>query len=411
VGTYREASGIMDKSAIRLLIESGKINTPSYIYDESVLDTHVNRMLKIAGEDIDYCYAMKANPFLVPYMADKIGKIEVCSPGELEICRHYGIPGEKIVFSGVNKTAKDIETAILYGVDIITLESVKHFKLVRDCCLKMDKTVRVMPRLSSGAQFGMSKEELTEIVADRDKYPYLDIVGIHYFTGTQKKKIGKDIEEIELIDGLIKSLKTEYGFECRIFEYGPGLGVPYFEGEDFDSPYEGLEELTSYIRNKKPEYKVVFELGRFFVYSCMDYITTVDDIKRAADTNICIVDGGIHHLNYYGQNMAMRVPLIDKLSLGDNDAVSDCYGIDANDTNWKICGSLCTFADVLVRKVGIGTLNIGDVLIFHNAGAYSITESPALFLSRTMPEIIKVCGDEMVDVIRPHVESYEVNHD
>jgi len=399
----------MDCSKLRSLIESGKVSTPCYIGDLSVLDEHIDRMRDIVGDTIDLVYAMKANPFLVKHLNERIGTIEVCSPGELEICINQCIPTKDIIFSGVNKTKADICRAMEVGVGIITLESVKHFNLVKNYCAEHGTTARVLPRLSSGAQFGMDASELKHIVANRDEYPFLDIVGIHYFTGTQKKKIDKDIEEIEMIDALITELKDEYQFECKLFEYGLGLSVPYFEGEDFDGIYNDLTLLTDYVREKHFPYKVAFELGRFITSSCMTYLTSVDDIKKTESGNICLVDGGIHHLNYYGQNMAMRVPKMDVIRMDREPEADTSIDGESLTGEWKICGSLCTFADVLVRKVELGSLSLGDVLAFNNCGAYSITEAPALFLSRRMPNIYIGSNLDDLQVFRENRQSYEIN--
>lgn len=398
----------MNSSVLREKLEKGIINTPCYVADMQTLDRHIDRMLEIAGDNVELCYAMKANPFLTSHMDDRIHRIEVCSPGELEICIAKGIPASDIIFSGVNKTAENIARALEYGVDVITLESVKHFTLVREYCEKNGCSVKVLIRLSSGAQFGMALSELEKIVANRDKYPCLDIIGIHYFTGTQKKQASKDIEEINLIDELIKSLKATYGYECKLFEYGPGLAVPYFEGEDFEARYDALSELVQYIKELNAGYSVCFELGRFFVAESMQYLTKVEDIKRTADINICLVDGGIHHLNYYGQNMAMRVPRIEVIKMPD-EMVGKTGEIDREDANWKVCGSLCTFADTLVRKVELGKVDMGDVLVFNDAGAYSVTEAPVLFLSRKMPDIYVFENDDDINVIRKDKEAYLVN--
>lgn len=398
----------MNCSVLKEKITDGIVKSPCYVADIKQLNMHIDKMLEIAGDTVELCYAMKANPFLTGYIEKRIHRVEVCSPGELEICIAKGIPGEDIIFSGVNKTEENVKVALEYGVDVITLESVKHFNLVKDFCEKNQIGTKVLIRLSSGAQFGMALEELKAIIRDRDKYPLLDIIGIHYFTGTQKKQVSKDIEEIKFIDELIESLKCEYNYECRLFEYGPGLAVPYFEGEAFDSRYDSLIELVDYIKDLNPEYKVAFELGRFFVAESMQYLTTVEDIKRTADINICLVDGGIHHLNYYGQNMAMRVPRIDLLKM--NEEMTVAIGeIDENDGNWKVCGSLCTFADTLVRKVELGKLALGDVLVFNDAGAYSVTESPVLFLSRRMPDIYICQMDGEIQCIRRNKESYTIN--
>ena len=106
----------MNNTQIRKCLKIGELTTPSYILDMDVLAAHVNEMKTIVGDGAGLCYAMKANPFIVPAMAELVDKIEVCSPGELSICQAYGIPGSKIIFSGVNKTRQDVEAALSYGV-------------------------------------------------------------------------------------------------------------------------------------------------------------------------------------------------------------------------------------------------------------------------------------------------------
>ena len=258
-------------------------------------------------------------------------------------------------------------------------------------------------RLTSGAQFGMEESQIEEIISKREEYPFLKIVGIHYFSGTQKKKIEKDKEELDVINLFLKKLKEQYDYQPELLEYGLGLSVPYFEGEDFNQIYEHLQVMVDYIEKLRLSCKVVFELGRYIVSQTGIYCTTVDDVKKNHENDFCIVDGGIHQLNYYGQNMAMRTPIIKHIK-NDIQEKSD-------KKEWCVCGSLCTFADVLVRKVKFDSLKIGDVLAFYNTGAYSITEAPYLFLSRKMPEIYRYTEAEGFIRIRKGINSCEINRE
>lgn len=402
----------MKKEELKNLIGSGKVITPCYILDKDQLDAHVDKVCDLvkvkAGDKINLCYAMKANAMITDIMAKKVKHIEVCSPGEFEICKALKIPGEKIILSGVNKTAENIRDAVEYGVDIITLESVKHYNLVKDMVKSNGAGVTVLPRLSGGAQFGMSEEEVESVISDSKGVPAIDVIGIHFFTGTQKKNLEKDKEEIDYSVSFINSLKEKYEFTPRLLEYGAGLAVPYFEGDDFDHVYDGFSEITEYIAGLDLEYEVGIELGRFFAFGSMIYLTAIDDLKRVKDTNICIVDGGIHHINYYGQNMAMRVPVID-LFKTDKQQEFIAGKVDYSDSNWKVCGSLCTFADILVRKVTLDKPELGDVLAFYNTGAYSMTESPALFLSRRMPSVYSYSEKEGLSVLRKAMDTCSIN--
>ena len=88
----------------------------------------------------------------------------------------------------------------------------------------------------------------------------------------------------------------------RELEFGPGLGVPYFTKDDFAEDRSLLESFMELFRENRP-YEVTFEMGRYLTASCGYYITKIMDQKRNDAVNVCIVDGGINHVNYYGQNM------------------------------------------------------------------------------------------------------------
>ncbi len=394
----------MNSTQIRECLKNGELTTPSYILDMDVLVSHVKVMETVIGDDAGLCYAMKANPFLVPVMAELVDKIEVCSPGELSICQAYGIPGSKIIFSGVNKTCQDVEAALSYGVAIITVESNKHFRLICEYCKEHHVAADVLFRVTNGSQFGMDAESIEEILAHKDQYDFIHVKGIHYFSGTQKKKFDKLKEELNDLDSFMNHIQETYGLSELTLEYGAGLPVPYFEGEDFDSLYQPLEMMMATIKEKQRNYQIVLELGRFFAFSCGTYLTRVEEVKNNKSSNYVLVDGGIHQLNYYGQNMAMRVPKMELFSMSDMEHACCEEMIDVT-----ICGSLCTMADVLVRKWSGKLPQEDDVFAFNNAGSYSITEAPALFLSRKMPVIYSYTEKCGLEVLRDGQDAYRLN--
>lgn len=379
--------------------------TPAYVFNLDVLTAHIDRIKELTEGHVNLCYAMKANPLLIRTINNHIGKIEVCSPGELAICMKCNIPGAHIIFSGVNKTKRDVEEALNYGVSVITVESKKHFDLIVNHCRHIGKSVHILLRLTSGAQFGMDEELVEYFIKNRNEYPELIIDGIHFFSGTQKKKSEKMEEELQFLHHFIQTMQEKYEYQTMILEYGAGLSVPYFEGEDFTTVYDNLESIIGMTDCLFPKVKVTLELGRFFTWSCGQYFTRVEDVKCNHGHNYAIVDGGIHHLNYYGQNMAMRVPKI-QLHKDSSNTIQDEKD---NTEEWTICGSLCTFADVLIRKWTGKRLSIGDCLVFENTGAYSVTEAPALFLSRRMPVIYEWSEKEGLTCIRDAKESFTLN--
>lgn len=272
------------------------------------------------------------------------------------------------------KEIEDVTEAIEYGVDIATAESILHVELEQEAAKKADKQQGVILRLTSGNQFGMSEADILSILANQAKYPNLDIFGIHYYSGTQKKKrqIDKDFEKL---DAALTRFKEETGFVPKLVEMGPGFPVDYF-----NPPYDETEEATlgenkSTILAFAEKYPLGIEMGRYLAAPCGTYASRVMDIKNNSDTNYIICDGGIHHLKYHGQTMAMQIPEMEVLNTS------------AETKPYCICGSLCTVADVLVREVELPIVSRNDVILFHRCGAYSVTEGSALFLSRKMPEV------------------------
>lgn len=383
--------------------KNGKsIITPSYIFDLDVLGERMGKLRSKIPENMELCYAIKANPFLIMPMDSFVDHFEVCSPGELDICKMLRIKPEKIIFSGLNKRKEEIQDAIEYGVDIITLESVQQYHYVRELVEELDASVKVLPRLSSGAQFGMDADVIEQIIRECAAETQVRVIGIHYFTGTQKKKTEKVLEEAEFLLTYAEQMKDIYGFSAGILEFGAGLAVPYFEGDDFENELDSFEALCRFADTKGRKFSWTLELGRFLCASCGSYITRVVETKYNAGKNFCIVDGGINHVNYYGQNMAMRVPVIEHRK-------KDRYEGEKEEKEWTICGSLCTFADVLVRKKKLTDLREQDVLVFRNIGAYSITEGIYLFLSRKMPAVYFKSKKQGLELVRKPFETSILN--
>lgn len=392
------------------LEELTQLQTPCYVFDEAACVHRAIRIRQEAGKwGGKLCFAIKANPFLIPVLIPVVDKFEVCSPGELEICRKYQVPGGKILFSGVVKTREDMEKALAYPVDVITLESVHHWELLKDALKKglsdeADRCVKVMPRLSSGAQFGMEPSQMEHILMEAADMKNIRVEGIHYFTGTQKK--GKQYEkEIKRALQWMEELEKKFSLEDLILEYGPGLAVPYFDGDDFEQPYGLIENLRDFILAEKPSCRIDIELGRYLAASCGEYVTRIVDVKSADERNYCLVDGGIHQVNYYGSNMAMRTPVIEYVPAGNK---TDSLLLN-QEREYMICGSLCTFADILVRGISLPSPEIGDCLVFENIGAYSVTEGSYLFLSHALPEIYIKQQNGQIRKVRSAQESWLIN--
>ncbi len=379
-------------------IES-KFGTPCYVFDLEKLRNRVRAMRELTEGKYSLCYSIKANPFLIPTLCEELDHLEVCSPGELAICEALHVPGEKIVYSGVSKTPKDIAEAIDYKAGIFTAESIHQLELIQETAEKKDVTVPVLLRLTAGSQFGMSKEDIEYILSHPELYANTEIKGIHYFVGTQRKKIEQQKKELQMLKEWIAELRVKYAIPLEKLEYGPGLGVPLFEGEDFSDTLHPMKEIADALKETAEWSELTVEMGRFIATECGYYLTKVMDTKTSFDTNYAILDGGINHVSYLGAMMGMKHPVIEHLKNTEKDETKD----------WCLCGSLCTTNDILVRKIPFEGLSAGDILVFKNIGAYSITEGIYLFLSRTMPAVVLRNAEGDYRLARDYTETSVLN--
>lgn len=380
-----------------------KYGTPTYFFDLDVLKARIGQIKKKFGSDIGLCYAMKANPFLIKELDAYVDRFEVCSPGEYEICYETGISPDRIIVSGVNKTYASMDRIMELGdgSGIFTVESPEQYEILSRVCQSRRKHIKVLIRLSSGNQFGVDQRTYEKLAGQIAKDEMMELVGMHYYSGTQKK-FGKLERELKEITEYTAHLADGCGIRTAELEYGPGLPVSYFEGDKPDDDEEMLGNLCFMLRDIKVYDKITIELGRFIAAGCGYYATSVVDIKNTDGHNYCIVDGGIHHINYYGQLMGMKRPHMKLLRTdeGENGTA---------ESEWCIFGSLCTVNDVLIKDVRMPSLNFGDCLVFADCGAYSVTEGMALFLSRELPQIVFYSKDGGFKQVRGFVPTYRIN--
>ena len=383
------------------------MRTPSYIFDLNNIKENINTMREIIQDSTLICYAMKANPFVVRYISDKVDRLEVCSPGEYEICIREDVAPDKIVVSGVNKTIESLNRILEYskGKGIYTIESMNHYEILSQCAKDNNYNMDVIIRLTSGNQFGVDKVIFEEIIEKIQSDNKLNLLGLHYYSGTQKKvsKIEKEVKELDEYAGY---LKDKYGLNYLELEYGPGLMVPYFQDSKVQEYEEQLKDLDKVLKNIVNYDKTIVEFGRFLTANSGYYLSRINDIKITDNARYIIVDGGIHQINYYGQVMGMKKPYMGIIDVDENvSSIKD----DEEISKWKICGSLCTVNDVIVRGVCIANPKKNDILVFENVGAYSVTEGMALFLSRELPQIVLYNEDGMFEIVRDMQELNMLN--
>lgn len=380
----------MNQAVIQQALKT--LDTPFYVFDTDASVKRLERLREMLPERVKLCFAMKANPFLIRDLERSADYFEVCSPGEFRICERTGVSIDKVVLSGVYKSPEDIDYVMQrYGGRITyTAESLNQWDLIADAAEHRKKQVQVLLRLSNGSQFGMDPEDMKAIL--HGKHAYARIIGIHYFTGTQKKSPGRLQKELDQLDDFLDELYRCCGWRPELLEYGPGLPVCYFEGEKDPAP--AMEQaLVDGLRQMRYQGPVTLEMGRYIAACSGSYATRVVDVKTNRGNDYCMVDGGIHQVNYYGQMLATKTPKVTVLPERNGET-----------SPYTVCGSLCTTNDILLKDFPMAEPQIGDALVFEDVGAYSPLEGIALFLSRDLPQIALYSQRDGLRLVRETVQ-------
>lgn len=377
--------------------------TPLYLFDLDALKQGTEEIKDVLGEEISLCFAMKANPFLTDRMAEMVSKIEVCSPGELQICLAKKIPMSRIIFSGVLKDEQDLE--LLFGgakLPVFTAESEAQVKQLCEMAEKHGRRAEVLLRLTSGNQFGMDRETLLTAAKVLSVHPFVKMKGIHFYSGTQKRKAGQIQKELLLLDEVCLEVCEKTGMPVEHLEYGPGFGIEYFK----TAKQWGKEDAVALLKaagDCAKELKfggaVAFEMGRFLTAMYGYFVTCVREVKRNEDKDYCLVDGGMHHINYDGQVMAMKTPYCTQIPSREA----------AGEKSYTICGALCSANDILIRQYPLREIKPGDLLVFERVGAYAMTEGMSLFLSRDLPAVVCYSEKDGYTVLRKCTPGYPLN--
>lgn len=375
----------------QLMTLAREYGTPLYLFEQTALRDRVALLRECLPARAELCLAIKANPFALPIIRPYVHRLEVCSPGELNICEACGTAPEEIVLSGVYKDEAMVRHALSLGdIHRYTVESLAQFELLRRLAQEAGRRLPVLLRLTCGSQFGMDADDIRALVAAARDDAWIDIRGLQQFSGTQKTSLRRVERELACADALMAELEETCGFVCREFEYGPGLPVDYFDAPDPAAERAFLEQLGDKLDAMAFQGPLTLEIGRGLTACCGTYLTAVVDAKTNQKVNYAIVDGGIHHLTYYGGAMAMKQPPVRFLEETDGngkrcEAVSPAAAIDdveAGAESWTICGSLCTTNDILVKS---------------------------LLLSRELPAIVLADETGTTHLARPHTRTDPLN--
>ena len=399
---YRD--GMLHAEDVDLSIIADEIGTPFYCYSTATLERHYRVMTEaFKGSEHFICYAMKANSnqAVIKTMADLGAGMDVVSEGELRRALAAGVPGRKIVFSGVGKTAREMALALKEGVSCFNVESEPELELLSQIAQRTGQratiSIRVNPdvdarthaKITTGKadnKFGISFTRAPEVYARAAALPGLDVAGIDMHIGSQITEIEPFEQAFRLMAELAVRLKSE-GHNIRHLDLGGGLGVPY-RGTNDVPPHP--DEYAAMVHRALGHLglKYVLEPGRMIVGNAGILVSRVIYVKENDGHYFVIQDGAMNDL--------IRPTLYDAYhDIIPVKQVSDGAQVFTAD----IVGPVCETGDYLAKKRKLPKPEQGDLLATMTAGAYGAVQS-GTYNTRPLVAEVLVKGDRW-SLVRP----------
>ena len=393
---------------------AARFGTPLFVYDRGILQRQLDGLRGALPERFSLCYSVKANPnaAILRFFVEQGVGLEIASSGELVQALAAGCAADAILFAGPGKTEAELALAVSSGIGEIHLESLTEAlrlgRLSREAGRRMRVALRVNPsadvegggmRMGGRAvPFGIDEEQLEPVIAAVLAEPFLDLVGVHLFVGTQILR--HEVLLRQYAEGLqiARRVADRIGRPLETVDLGGGLGVPYFPSEpwlDLAALGAGLQRLADEAAGdpRLAKARFLLEPGRFLVAEAGVYVCRVNDVKTSRGKTFAVTDGGMHHhlaaSGNLGQTIKRNFPqaLLNRL---------DQPGIGPVD----VVGPLCTPLDMLGRGVELPRVEVGDLVGVFQSGAYGASASPVGFLSRPTPAEVMVDAGSL-HLVRP----------
>lgn len=360
-----------------------KYGTPLYIYDLDDIELRYHAYVKaLRGLNSSIHYAMKANSNLT--LLSRLAKwgagVDTVSAGEIKKALAAGFDANKIIFSGVAKTKKEIEFAVAQGIKQINIESPAELARIIEIARAQKKTVDVAFRLNPDVnpkthpyittgfrenKFGMDESFLPELIdLLRSAKEVVRLRGLTMHIGSLLFDLDVMKEAAEKTLAVHHHLVKE-GFVLDRLDIGGGLGIRY-ETADAADEISMLEKYGVMIRDviarhfgADSKIEILCEPGRLLVARAGLLVSEVQYIKRAPAKTFAIVDTGMHHLLrpalYQAKHRVLSLQAASPLALTQS---------------YDVVGPICESSDVIAKNVELGAIQAGDLIGVADTGAY-----------------------------------------
>lgn len=403
-------NGVLHAEDVDLREIAREVGTPFYCYSRATLTRHYEVFSKaFAGVDAMVCFAMKANSnqaVLKTFAALGAG-MDVVSEGELRRALAAGVPGERITFSGVGKTAREINLALDAKIFCFNVESEPELETISAIAArrgaKAHVSLRVNPdvdarthaKISTGKsenKFGIPISRAREVYARAAQLPGIQVSGVDMHIGSQITDLQPFDDAFALLAAFVQQLRAD-GHTIDHLDLGGGLGIPYRETDD-PEPYHP-EHYAEIVRRHTDKLgcKLVFEPGRLLVGNAGVLVTEVIYVKHGDGKHFVIVDAAMNDLirpTLYEAHHDLK-PV--------REAAPDAPTIKAD-----VVGPVCETGDYLAVGREIPEPKAGDLIAVMSAGAYGAVQAGTYNSRLLVPEVL-VDGSRWA-VVRPR-GSYE----
>lgn len=371
-----------------------RYGSPLYIYSRKAFSDHYLEYANaFKNEDALICYAVKANSNIaVLNVLAKLGAgFDIVSVGELERVLKAGGDPNKVVFSGVAKSADEMRRALAVGVHCFNVESEAELERLNAVAEEMgvkaplslrvnpDVDAQTHPYISTGLKenkFGVDIDTAKQVYAKAKGMKGIDIKGVDCHIGSQLTQLEPFMDALDRVLVLVDELK-EQGIELEHIDLGGGLGVTY-DDEVPPTPQAFADAVLPKLAGRN--LKLVLEPGRSIAANAGIFITQVEFLKSNGDKHFAIIDGGMNDLIrpslYSAWQRIVEVQPREKTPK----------------QNYDVVGPVCETGDFLGKDRELAILP-GDLLAVKSAGAYGFAMA-SNYNTRNKPAEIMVDGDQ-----------------
>jgi diaminopimelate decarboxylase len=393
--TYR--GGILHAEDVALPEIAAVVGTPVYVYSTATLTRHYRVFEEaLAGLDHVICYAMKANSNLavLRLMASLGAGMDVVSEGEYRRARAAGVPGERIVFSGVGKTRAEMRLALQHGIRQFNVESEPELAALSEVASGMgvvapvalrvnpDVDARTHAKIATGKsenKFGIPITRARTVYAEAARLPGIAVVGIDVHIGSQLTELAPYEAAFRKLAELTVALRAD-GHDIRRLDLGGGLGIPYRRSNEAPPlPFDYGEVVRRTVGHLGCEIEI--EPGRLIAGNAGVLLSRVIYLKHGEGRDFVILDAAMNDL----VRPAMYDAWHDIVPVTEPPA-----GVEMAEAD--VVGPVCETGDTFARARPLPPLGPGDLVAFRSAGAYGAVMASEYNSRPLVPEVL-VHGD------------------